>query len=104
MKRAPKIAVPTEKFPGPDYSREHDQKRLQGQQGRIFEFMKFGQWLTLREINEVTQAPEASISAQLRLFRRPRSKGGFGLIVEKRRRGDPKRGVWEYKLTVGILR
>lgn len=39
-----------------------------------------------------TGAPEASASARLRDLRRA------GLTVERRRRGDPKAGLWEYRV------
>ena len=38
--------------------------------------------------------PEASISARLRDFRK------HGLSVERRRRGDPRAGLWEYRVLV----
>lgn len=60
-----------------------------------------GSWLTLRELSQLTQYGEASISAQLRHLRKPR----FGsYVVEKRvRRGvvlrDAEHGaIWEYRL------
>jgi hypothetical protein len=53
-------------------------------------------WMTLRELAELTGYGEASISSQLRHLRKPQ----FGsYIVEKRRRGAPGRGVWEYRIT-----
>ncbi len=64
-----------------------------------------GSWLTLRELAQLTQYGEASISAQLRHLRKPK----YGrYIVEKRvRRGlvlsDVEHGaVWEYRLRRGI--
>jgi hypothetical protein len=60
-----------------------------------------GSWLTLRELSQLTQYGEASISAQLRHLRKPR----FGnYVVEKRvRRGfvlrDAEHGpIWAYRL------
>lgn len=60
-----------------------------------------GSWLTLRELSQLTQYGEASISAQLRHLRKPK----FGsYVVEKRvRRGvvlrDAEHGaIWEYHL------
>lgn len=86
-------------FDGPAFESAHDQARLTGQIQRIFQTMLaasyLGDWLTLAEIRERTGDPEASISAQLRHLRKPR----FGShTVEKRRRGDPARGLWEYRL------
>jgi hypothetical protein len=52
-----------------------------------------GKWLTLSEIAYLLQHPEASISARLRDLRR------MGYTVDKRRRGEAKRGIWEYRCT-----
>jgi hypothetical protein len=60
-----------------------------------------GSWLTLRELSQLTQYGEASISAQLRHLRKPKY-GSY--VVEKRvRRGivlrDLEHGaIWEYRL------
>jgi hypothetical protein len=60
-----------------------------------------GSWLTLRELSQVTQFGEASISAQLRHLRKPKY-GSY--VVEKRvRRGlvvsdVEHRAIWEYRL------
>jgi hypothetical protein len=60
-----------------------------------------GSWLTLRELSQLTQFGEASISAQLRHLRKPQY-GSY--LVEKRvRRGvilrDVEHGaIWEYRL------
>jgi hypothetical protein len=59
-----------------------------------------GSWLTLRELSQLTQYGEASISAQLRHLRKPKY-GSY--VVEKRvRRGivlrDVEHGaIWEYR-------
>src|SRR5579863_5569952 len=64
-----------------------------------------GSWLTLRELAQLTQFGEASISAQLRHLRKPQYGSYF---VEKRvRRGlvvsDVEHGaIWEYRLRRGI--
>jgi hypothetical protein len=60
-----------------------------------------GSWLTLRELSQLTQYGEASISAQLRHLRKARY-GGY--VVEKRVRPgavvrDSEHGaIWEYRL------
>jgi hypothetical protein len=60
-----------------------------------------GSWLTLRELGQITQFGETSISAQLRHLRKKRY-GSY--VVEKRvRRGlvvnDVEHGaIWEYRL------
>jgi len=84
---------------GPAYEREHDGQRLRTQLEVIRDVMlsaaECGAWLTLRELAGITRYGEASISAQLRHLRKP----AFGsYVVEKRRRGNPAGGVWEYRL------
>ena len=82
-------------FNGPDYSPDLDFKRLTGQIKRVFDCMIDCRWRTLREIADITHDPEASISAQLRHLRKDRF-GGHTIL--KRRRGDPKQGLWQYRL------
>ena len=60
------------KFNGPDYVPARDDKRLTRQQELIWEVMKTGREYTLWQISEITNQPEASISAQLRHLRKPR--------------------------------
>jgi hypothetical protein len=52
-------------------------------------------WLTLRELADLTNYGEASISAQLRHLRKPHF-GGY--VVAKRRRGLATNGAWEYRI------
>lgn len=85
-------------FDGPCYNRELDCARLTGQLLRVYNHMKNGKWQTLDEIADATGDPAASISAQLRHLR----KSKFGSHqVDKRRRGEPGNGLWEYKLWNG---
>jgi len=87
----------TPRFNGDVYNRSFDDKRLTGQLKRIFDLMADGQWRTLEEISQITGDPPASISAQLRHLRKKR----FGShTVNKRPRGDRRKGLWEYKLIV----
>ena len=65
-------------------------------------------WLTLDELAKLTHYPPASISAQLRLLRKP-EQGGY--VVHKRQRAMSKvlRGedfgtVWEYQIKRAIRR
>lgn len=79
-------------FNGPDYVPERDNARLTGQIKRVRDAMADGQWRTLRQIEEITHDPQASISAQLRHLRKRR----FGShIVEKNHLGG---GLFEYRL------
>lgn len=81
---------------GPAYDPALDGERVAAQMDRIRGFMllasEANKWQTLREIEQLTGYPQASISAQLRHLRKP----AFGrYIVRKRRRGD-RNGTWEY--------
>jgi DNA-binding transcriptional regulator GbsR (MarR family) len=84
-------------FNGDVYESNYDRIRLTGQIHRIFNVMKDEKWRTLDEISEVTNDPQASISAQLRHLRKSR----FGEHkVYKKHRGERKNGLWEYQLIV----
>jgi len=84
-------------FSGATYDPELDLERLNAQQARIFMVVQDGRWRTLREIANLTDDPEASVSARLRDFRKEK----YGKHqVEKRRRGDPKSGLFEYRLVL----
>lgn len=86
-------------FDGPAYSPEHDKARLTSQLETIRELMADGQWRTLTEIERETGYRSASISAQLRHLRKPR----FGAwAVDKQHRGEPKEGLWEYRVRVAV--
>ena len=88
------------KFNGPDYDPQLDWTRLTKQHERVREIMRDGNWRTLKEISKICGDPESSVSAQLRHLRKPR----FGSwIVDKRRRGNRKQGLFEYRLFKGNL-
>jgi len=70
------------RFAGSDYQPMRDDARLTGQMLRVWELMRHGAWMSLRDIAKRTGDPEASISAQLRFLRRPRFGGH---TVEKSR-------------------
>ena len=89
------VSLKNAKYHGPGFDESLDRVRLGGQMLRIYDCMKDGQWYTLQEISAATGAPEASASAQLRKFR---AKDFGENVVERRRRGEPTRGHWEYKL------
>jgi DNA-binding transcriptional regulator GbsR (MarR family) len=83
------------RFNGAVYDPRFDDARLTGQIRRVYIALSTGLWLTLGEIEEITGDPQASISAQIRHLRKER----FGShTIEKRPRGDRKRGLWEYRL------
>lgn len=84
------------RFDGPAYVPALDQTRLVRQLDRIRDLMLDGVWRTLGEIEQVTGYPQASISAQARHLRKPRF-GGY--VVEKRRRGPGRQGLWEIRVS-----
>ena len=84
-------------FSGSTYKPEFDQSRLTGQMQRVFELMRDGQWRTLQEIRieSTGNDSEAAISARLRDFRKAQFGGH---AVERRRRGESERGLFEYRV------
>ena len=80
---------------GVDYNPIFDFKRLATQKRRVYNVMKDGHWHALFEIAEQTGDPEASISAQLRDFRKRRFGNWW---VGRRRREKPGKGLFEYQL------
>lgn len=86
------LALP---FDGATIDQEFDVERLTGQLKRVYQLMSDGQWRTLREIQDIVGGSEAGVSARLRDLRKSRW-GGFE--VERRRRGDPKQGLHEYRI------
>lgn len=83
------------KFDGDTFVPEFDEERLTGQWERVYSLMKDNQWRTLLEIESITHDPQASISARLRDFRKER----FGShVINRRRRGYPEKGLFEYQL------
>lgn len=86
-------------FDGSTYDAADDQFRLSTQMQKVKAIMlhnaDFGVWMTLRELADWADASEASVSARIRDCRKERFGG---LTVERRRRGDPKAGIHEYKI------
>ncbi|KKM93303.1 hypothetical protein LCGC14_1209780 [marine sediment metagenome] len=90
-------------FDGVTYTPKHDQKRLTGQLKAVYKILSTGPWYTLQDIRTLVFtyskgkmiASEASVSARLRDLRKEKFGGH---TVNKRHRGDPKRGLWEYQL------
>ena len=80
------------RFDGSDYDHKRDGIRLTGQLERVFDVLKDGQWITLRQLADRARCPEASASAQLRNLRKDRF-GGFE--VEKK---YDHMGVFFYRL------
>lgn len=90
--------VSTTPFRDSGYVAEFDAARLTGQMSDIFALMRDGKFRTLTEVQEaIGRGAETGISASLRSFRK---KQYGGHTVNKRRRGDPKRGLFEYSLII----
>lgn len=82
-------------FDGGTYDPALDAERLGAQALRVWAVMADGEWRTLAEIEALCGDPQASISARLRDFRKPT----FGAhVLERRRRGDGRRGLFEYRV------
>jgi hypothetical protein len=79
-------------FRGDTLDLDRDTPRLTKQMLLVWEVMRDGQWHTLREISEKTGAPEASVSARLRDFRRTE----FGPFILDRE--HLTRGLHQYRL------
>lgn len=82
---------------GDTYVPELDRARLGAQAQRVLDLMGDGQWRTLGEISAATGDPEASCSARLRDLRKPLVGGHH---VDRRHRGRPEAGLYEYHLTI----
>lgn len=91
----PSLSTKSERFDGETFDAALDEDRLTTQLERVRAFMLRGHWHTLAEIARAVQGSEASVSARLRDLRKARF-GGF--IVQRRRRGDPKSGLHEYRV------
>lgn len=82
-------------FDGKTYEAPLDYERLGRQLLAVLSVVKDGRWRTLSEVAAETGEPEASISARLRDLRKEKFGGH---TVERRRRGEEKRGLFEYRL------
>lgn len=81
------------KIEGKTFDKKLDGPRLNKQSKLVFDLMIDGRCRTLGEISAETKAPEASVSARLREFRKK------GFIVSKRRLGDDAGGHYAYRVT-----
>ena len=77
---------------GDTFDSERDGVRLNQQALDVWSAMEDGVWRSLSELSRVTLHPEASISARLRDFRKPRFGGH---TVE---RNHVSNGLWRYRL------
>lgn len=76
------------------FNAEQDEDRLNKQSRDVWRVMSDRRWHTLREISARTGHPEASVSARLRDFRKPR----FGQHTVHRQREAFGQGTFEYLL------
>lgn len=77
---------------GSTFDPDRDEDRLNRQARAVWSFMRDGKWHTLDQIEEATGYPQASVSARLRDFRKPKFGGH---TVERDYCGD---GLWAYRL------
>ena len=89
-------AVPAARYDGQTIDDGIDHGRLSRQHALVFAAMRAGAWMTLRQVAQLTGAPEASVSARLRDFRKPK----FGGHKVERRRAQAEAGTHEYRLIV----
>jgi hypothetical protein len=79
---------------GETYDHGRDGVRLGAQHQEVFDLMKDGVWRTLGKIEQATGHPQASVSARLRDFRKPRF-GAHGVL-----RRHLSMGLFEYRLVL----
>ena len=82
-------------FQGNTFQAELDLERLASALDRVRALMRDGRYRSLGEIAAACQCSEAGASARLRDCRK--SKHG-GHVIERRRRGDPTHGLFEYRM------
>lgn len=83
---------------GETYDREKDFARLNRGMRRVFEAMKHGGWMTLREIAAASGMSETGASARFRDFRKPEMSCAYIKAVSRPPEDDS--GVWEYRLEI----
>lgn len=81
----------TPTFHGQTFQPELDFSRLNRQLDSVRCVMLSGARVTLRELADAAGCLETSASARLRQLR-----NDYGWTINKARRGDPKKGVFEY--------
>ena len=89
------------KFDGETYHAKHDEERLSSCFDYVKDILECGHWMTLSEIQQQVvdewgnYYSLTTISARIRDLRKDKFGGN---TVERRRRGDPSSGLFEYKL------
>jgi hypothetical protein len=73
---------------------ERDAPRLETLNDLVLKVLESGHWMTLGEIRSACgRGSEAGISARIRDLHNK-----YGYEYDKRRRGEPCNGLWEYRL------
>lgn len=80
--------------PEPTYTGALDGDRLTTLLARVIAALGPHDWLTLGELKARCGGSEAGISARIR---EARTRAGGSHVIERRRRGNPKAGLWEYR-------
>jgi len=81
-------------FGGDTFDPKLDEDRLRRQLAEVWRIMSDGQWRTLRSLSAEADAPEASVSARLRDFRKPK----FGGHTVQRERIPNGNGLHRYRV------
>ena len=84
------------------FSPAHDEPRVTNLLERVYQIMRDRRFRTLEEIQAITGGSQAGISARLRDLRKgDATVNPFGPHeMVRERKGDPKRGLFQYKLGV----
>ena len=81
-------------FGGDTFDEGRDGARLRRQLKAVWAVMHDGQWRTLHQLSREVDAPEASVSARLRDFRKKK----FGGYVVERQRIPNANGLHRYRI------
>ena len=82
----------TPEFDGDDYVSRRDKPRLTLQIHQVRMYMENNDWLSVKQISDDLNFPEASVSAQIRNLRKEKFGNRIG---ERRYQGN---GLYEFKL------
>lgn len=81
-------------FDGSTFDEERDGERIASQLDRVWLEISDGKWHTLAELATTCGGTEASVSARIRDFRKPKF-GGHTIAREY-----VARGLWKYRLVI----
>lgn len=84
--------APLPLFDGGTFNQQRDGARLKAQLDKVRTAMQDGSWRTLEQIERITGAPQASVSARLRDLRKEKFGGH---VVERR---YVAHGLFEYRV------